>query len=183
MSEPLSDRERQERIVAAVLKVLGVALAIGLVVGLGTWAVVKALGLDSTQVVSLGPGPVQPRDSLPTTALPEPSRSDQPAPAPSPTLTNTVPDGVTDLVLSASPSTAGPMERINLTGQWPGHDAVSLLVQRYEDGAWVDFGVQVQVRVGSYATYVMTGREGENRFRVFDPNSDTASNEVAVTIG
>jgi len=30
---------------------------------------------------------------------------------------------------------------------------------------------------------VMTGHTGDQRFRVFDPQSDTASNEVKITVG
>lgn len=181
MDEPLTDRERQERIIAAVLKILGVALAIGLTIGLGTWVFVKSLGLDSTEVVSLGPGPVERPEALPTVALPGSSDPTEPELEPEPEPTATALDG--DLILDASPLVVGPMERVNLTGQWPGQDAVALLVQRFEDGAWVDFGVQVQVRIGAFATYVLTGREGDNRFRVYDPNTNTASNEVTVTIG
>lgn len=184
MNEPLTDRDRQERIIAALLKVVGVAVAVGLTIGLGTWVLVKSLDLDTTEVVSSGPGPVQPRDELPTTALPQPSSSSEPDPEASPTPTPTASAGAEgDLVLNASPVFVSAMERVNLTGQWPGRDALSLLVQRFEDGEWVDFGVQVQVRIGSFATYVMTGREGDNKFRVYDPNSDVASNEVTVTIG
>lgn len=184
MSEPQTDRDRQERIIAAVLKVVGVAVAIGLTIGLGTWVLVKALDLDTTDTVSIGPGTVEPRPQLPSSALPDPDGESTPEPEPSPTLTNAIPDGSdSDLYLNASPVFVNPMERVNLTGQWPGRDAMSLLVQRFEDGEWVDFGVQVQVRVGAFATYVMTGREGDNKFRVYDPNSDVASNEVTVTIG
>jgi hypothetical protein len=42
--------------------------------------------------------------------------------------------------------------------------------------------VHVTVNVGTFATYVMTGRPGDQKFRVFDPTSKTASNEVTVTI-
>ncbi len=184
MNEPETERDRQERILAAALKVLGVAVAIGLTIGLGTWVLVRSLDLDTTQVISSGPGQVDPRPELPSTALPDPSDESKPDAEPSPTLTNTVPDGAdSELYLNASPVFVSPMERINFTGQWPGRDATSLLVQRFEDGEWVDFGIQVQVRVGTFATYVMTGREGDNKFRVYDPNSDVSSNEVTVTIG
>ncbi len=182
MDEPLTDQERQERIIAAVLKILGVALAVGITIGLGTWVLVKSLGLDSTQVVSSGPGTIEPREALPTIALPQASDDSEPEPEPEPVTTPTA-GAEGDLLLNASPLVVGEMERINLTGQWPGQDAVSLLVQRFEDGAWVDFGVQVQVRIGGFATYVLTGREGDNRFRVYDPDSGTASNEVTITVG
>ena len=184
MLEQETDRERQERIIAALLKVLGVAVAIGLVIGLGTWIVVKSLGLSSTEVVSLGPGPVQAPNVLPTTALPEPVQSFTPEPEPTGVYTApTLKPGDDGLLLSASPVFVKQMERINLTGQWPGKDAMSLRVQRFEDGEWADFGVHAQVEVGTFATYVTTSREGDNIFRVYDPESGSASNQVTVTVG
>ncbi|MGZ4597222.1 MAG: hypothetical protein ACXV3V_09880 [Actinomycetes bacterium] len=170
--------QRQKDITAVVLKFLGIAVAIGLAIGIGAWVLVKAAGLDtsgSTGSVDTGVQPVTP---LPTTALPVPSSS-------AGTLTDlpTVTPVSGDLNLTAAPVFVKPMERINLTGTWPGHDNQSLLVQRYEGGSWSDFGVQVNVNVGTFETYVMTGRPGDQRFRVFDPTSQTASNDVTVTVG
>jgi len=186
--EPDREREeRNERIVAAVVKVVGVAVAIGLAIGLGTWVMVKALGLDDTTTSPIGPAAVTPVKPLPTKALPVPNDSSSPTAGttdePTDIPTTIVTPGAGDLFLNASPVFVKSMERINLTGQWPGRDNVSLLVQRLEDGEWVDFGVQVQVRVGTFETYVMTGREGDNKFRLLDPESGTTSNEVTVTIG
>ena len=186
MTEPESDRERQERIVNAVLKVLGIAVAIGLAIGLGTWVMVKSLGLDDADTSSLGPAPVTPMKPLPTRALPQgggtsPAPDGEPSGYPTNIVTPSPGNG--DLFLNASPVFVGPMERINLTGQWPGHDNVALMVQRFEDGEWVDFGVQVNVQVGTFETYVMTGREGDNKFRLFDPETSTTSNDVTVTVG
>lgn len=171
-------RARQQQITAVLLKIVGVAISIGLVIGIGAWLVVKGLGLD-TGSSSDTPGAAQPLAPLPTTALPVPS--DLPTATDSPGTTTASPAG--GLLLSASPLLVRPMERINLTGQWPGHDNESLLVQRYDGGQWSDFGVQVRVDVGTFATYVMTGRPGDQKFRVFDPTTQTASNEVTVTVG
>jgi len=183
-----SDRERQERIIAAVLKVVGVAVVIGVAIGIGTWVMVKSLGLDDSSPSAIGPAPAEPINPLPTKALPQDPKTssppdDDPSDFPTDPVTPTVSPGSADLFVNASPVFVDPMERINLTGQWPGHDAIGLLVQRFEDGEWVDFGVQVQVRVGTFETYVMTGREGDNKFRVFDPETNTSSNEVVVTVG
>jgi hypothetical protein len=180
-----SDRERQERIVKAVLKVVGVAVAIGIAIGIGTWVMVKSLGLDTTDTSTVGPAPVTPIKPLPTKAIPQPQDTASPTDEPTdiPTDIVTPGAGTGDLFLSASPVFVKSMERINLTGQWPGKDNVSLMVQRFEDGAWVDFGVQVNVQVGTFETYVMTGREGDNKFRIYDPETNTASNEVTVTVG
>jgi hypothetical protein len=164
-----------------ILKVLGIGLAIGLVIGGGAWVLVKSLGLDTTDTsgTTLGSdGPVTP---LPTTALPVPSES------PSSDSTGLVTEppiapNTGGLYLSASPVIVNPMERINLTGQWPGHDNEGLLVQRFEGGKWADFGVHVNVNLGTFETYVMTGHTGDQKFRVFDPGSDTASNAVTITV-
>lgn len=164
-----------------VFKILGVAVVIGLAVGLGAWVMVKGLGLDTTDS-GPGTGSIQPGRSLPTTALPVPSDSASPSDGSSGLVTTPTPVSGA-LTLTAAPALVKPMERINLTGQWPGHDSEGLLVQRLEDGQWADFGVQVRVDLGTFATYVMTGRAGDQTFRVFDPATQTASNEVTVTVG
>jgi hypothetical protein len=176
------ERERQREVSAVLVKVLGVAVAIGLVIGVGAWIMVKALGLNAGDASDLGAGAVRSAAPLPTTALPVPTAS---PPTDNPGLVTTTPaaPGTGDLYLSASPVFVNPMERINLTGQWPGHDNEGLLVQRFEGGQWADFGVQVRVNVGTFETYVMTGRAGDQKFRVYDPQTKTASNEITVTVG
>lgn len=85
--------------------------------------------------------------------------------------------------LSASPLQVSPMERIYLTGTYPGGEGASLQVQRFE-GSWSDFsGVTASVSGGTFSTYVMTGRSGTNRFRVLDTSRGKASNEVRVQVG
>lgn len=84
--------------------------------------------------------------------------------------------------LSASPLEVSSMERIYLTGTFPGGEGVSLQVQRMEDG-WTDFPVSTSVSGGTFSTYVMTGRNGDNRFRVVDPASGKKSNPVKVRVG
>ena len=172
-------RDRQQEITAVVAKILGVAVAIGLVIGVGAWVMVKALGLQTSSSNNTTSGNVQPLNPLPTTALPVPSDTASPGGVPTSTPTAVS----TGLYLTASPVMVKPMERINLTGQWPGQDNESLMVQRFENGTWSDFGVQVRVNVGTFSTYVMTGRTGDQRFRVFDPATQTASNEVTITVG
>lgn len=179
-----SDAERREQLTSVALKVAAVVLGIGIVVGLGSWVMVKSLGLDggSSSGEPAAEGGVQPIEPLPSSALPVPSES--------------VPEGEASsspepekkkrkkgIELHASPMQVRQMERINLTGTWPGKDNLGLAVQRFEDGKWVDFGVQATVRVGTFETWVMTGREGEQRFRVYDPGSDTASNPVSIQVG
>jgi hypothetical protein len=174
-------RDRQQEVTAVVFKILGVAVSIGLVIGVGAWVMVKALGLDSADPA---PGVAQagPRTPLPSSALPVPSAS-----VPTSDNTGLVTPGASasgGLYLSASPVLVKPSERINLTGQWPGHDNETLVVQRFDGGQWAAFaGVQAHVNVGTFDTYVLTGRTGDQKFRVFDPETQTASNEVTVTVG
>jgi len=177
-------RERQQDVTAVVLKILGVAVAVGLVIGLGAWLMVKALGLDSADTPGQSLAQVGPVTPLPSSALPVPGASDLPTPDNTGLVTTSPGAPATGaLYLNATPVFVSPMERINLTGQWPGHDNESLLVQRFEGGQWADFGVQVHVNIGTFETYVMTGRQGDQKFRVYDPTSKTASNEVTVTVG
>ena len=78
-----------------------------------------------------------------------------------------------------------PMQRIDLTGTYPGGEGAVLQVQRATGpgDSWVDFPVTVTVSGGTFSTYVQTGRTGPNRFRVIDTDNDEPSNEVTITIG
>lgn len=172
----------RQQLTAVVVKLLLVAVSIGLVIGGGAWVMVKALGLDSTETTTIGPGPVDPITPLPTTAIPQPSESGSPSGDATDLPTFPTAPNTGGLYLSASPVFVKPMERINLTGQWPGHDNESVLVQRFEGGKWSDFGVQARVNLGTFETYVMTGHTGTQKFRVFDPGTQTQSNEVEVTV-
>ena len=74
------------------------------------------------------------------------------------------------------------MQQIDLTGTYQSGEGAILQVQRFEDGTWSDFPVTMSVSGGTFATYVQTGRTGENKFRVVDTDADVVSNEVTVTV-
>lgn len=187
MSDHQDPEDRQQEIRSAVLKFLGITAILGLVIWIGTSVVVNSLDLDEANNGPItGSGPIAPISQLPTVALPSatPTATASAEPTEVPTRTPSPTNkGEKGLTLVASPMSVGAGQRIDLSGQWPGRDNVSLHVQRFESGEWGDFGVQVQVRVGSYATYILTSRTGENRFRVYDVASGTASNTVTVTVG
>lgn len=85
--------------------------------------------------------------------------------------------------LSASPLEVSPMGRIDLTGTYPGGEGATLQVQRFE-GGWGSFsGVTATVRGTTFSTYVLTGRDGVNRFRVVDSSSGKSSNAVRIRVG
>jgi hypothetical protein len=176
------DGERSAQVRRTLLVVLGILVALGIVVAVGTSLMVRSLGLDQgddTGALGAGSGS---REPLPTTALPVPGESESPTDTPSDLVTPKGPKRG-QIQLDVSPLQARPMERINLTGTYQGADNLQLQVQRFDSGAWQDFGVQATVRVGTYETYVMTGRSGENRFRVYDASTGKGSNVVLVTIG
>lgn len=176
------DEERPDRVRNALLTGLVALALIAVLIAIGTTIFVRSLGLDSAGPA--GPvGAAEPSaNPLPTKALsPRHPKSSPPSPSPS---TTKQPKGARsgDIRLSATPLMVKPMERVNLTGTYGNKDNVGLQVQRWEAGGWVDFGVSTTVRVGTFETYVMTGRRGDNRFRVFDPGADNGSNPVLITV-
>jgi len=183
MNDDLSDEERNAQVRGVLVKALGVLVVIGVLIFLGTTIMVRALGLDEGS----SPGPVgaqadEPTNPLPTTALPVPGQ-DEDEPSDEPTDEESPDAGKKGQIeLAISPVLARPMERVNFTGTYKGADNLQLEVQRFEDGQWTDFGVQATVRVGTFETYIMTGRTGENRFRVLDPSTQEGSNVILVTI-
>ncbi len=187
MDEDFDDRsqgeDREAQVRGALLKALAVVLAIGVVVALGTVIAVNALGLnDGESSGPVGAGAAEPDKPLPTKALEVPGEKDSESPEPTESASpDKAKSGKVDLTIS--PVKAKPMERVNLTGTYRGADNVGLQVQRYEEGKWTDFGVDATVKVGTFATYIQTGRSGEMRFRMYDPQAREGSNVVLVTIG
>ncbi len=184
------DEDRETQVRNALLKVVGVVVAIGMVVAIGTTIMVRVLGLDEGDSSGpVGAAPADPPKALPTTALPGPEDSSddetaEAAPTDEPSDLVTPKEGKKGRIeMDVSPVNARPMERVNLTGTYAGGDNVGLKVQRFVDGSWADFGdVEATVRNGTFATYIQTGRSGENRFRMYDPTADRGSNVVLVTI-
>lgn len=189
---PVVDRdERDQRpVLTGLIALVGVALVVGLVLGVAVLAVSKVLGLGGSA------------DSANTSSqqsmyLPEPEKTQAAsgplitlAPQASPTQapsTSAVPteseSAKKEIALSASQTSVAPMEQIDLSGVYPGGEGAILQVQRFTDGAWQDFPVTVSVSDETFSTYVQTSQEGVNRFRVVDTDTDLTSNEVRITIG
>jgi len=176
--------ERSAQVRGALLKALAAVVVLGVVIALGTTIVVRALGLDESDSPGpVGAAPSRPVQPLPTTAIPVPGESEDPGPSEGPSdEPSDEPGKKRDIQLAISPVIARPMERVNLTGTYKRADNLQLQVQRFEDGGWADFGVAANVRVGTFETYVMTGRAGKQRFRVYDAETQQGSNVVLVTI-
>lgn len=176
------DEERPDDVRSALLTGLVALAVIAVLIAIGTTIFVRTLGLNDAG--SSGPvGAAEPSAKpLPTKALAPRHQKSTTPPSPPPSTESTRAGRRGEIKLSATPLIAKSMERVNLTGTYGGRDNVGLEVQRWEAGGWVDFGVTTTVRVGTFATYVMTGRRGDNRFRVYDPQANNGSNPVVITV-
>lgn len=186
------DEQKQHPVRSGLTALLAVGLAVGLFLGIVAFLGFQVLGIgggsaddgktaagaslylptpsDATSnvgpVVSLAPA--QPSDGY--SSLPADLGGSSTAP----------PSGA--LTLSTPQLSVGPGQRIELTGSGPeGH---TLVVQRLQNGAWVNFaGVVATVRAGVFQTWVQTSQAGQQQWRMLDPNGNATSNPVTVTVG
>jgi hypothetical protein len=176
-------------IVAGLAALVGVAVVVGLVIGGVVLAGTRVVGLgedsgstDSSEERSMYvPKPEKtPMQTEPQVTLAPNGDSPSATATEKPTRTASPRKQIT---LSASATTVAPMERLDLTGVYPGGEGAILRVERFADGGWQDFGVTLSVSDETFSTYIQTGVPGVNRFRVVDTDSALDSNEVRVTIG
>lgn len=169
-------------VLTGLVALVGVAVAIGLLGGLAVLVGVKATGIGGSTESSDEPSTSAtfrlPRPSETSTET-APEQATEPSPGTEPT-SEAPAEGIS---LSAAQQSVSPMQQIGLTGTYQAGEGSVLQVQRMEDGAWADFPVTMSVSGGTFATYVLTGRTGPNKFRVVDTDSEVVSNEVTVTVG
>jgi hypothetical protein len=165
---------------------VGVSLLVGLIVGAIAFGAAKMSGIGET-----ADGPTQEpslvipsgKPSTSPEAYPDPPEvSDSPTEEPTPTEEPSPTKPARAITLQGYPATVAPGERINLTGVFRAGEGARLQVQRFE-GGWTNFPVTATVRGGTFETYVLTSRTGQQRFRVVDMATGEASNAVRVTIG
>lgn len=175
-------------VLSGLLALVGVGLVVGLLAGLTALMVTKVLGVGA----DAGGSPQQAR-SQERLYIPDPVETespsgplmtldpDSPTVAPDDTGSSSAP--AAPITLSVGQAQVSPMGQIDLSGTYPRGEGAILQVQRLENGAWTDFPVTVSVSGRTFATYVMTSRPGENKMRVVDTDTGTASNEITVTVG
>ena len=177
-------------VLAGLLALLGVGLAVGLLISGAALAGTSVLGLgesdgggqaSSDQSINVPkPEPTEEQSGPLITLEPRPSNegggeSSEAAPEPEDAIS-----------LSAAATEVSPGEPIDLSGVYPGGEGATLVVQRLEEGEWVDFAegeVATSVSNETFSTYVITERTGLNTWRVRDSQTDEVSNEVRVKIG
>lgn len=175
-----------------MLALLGVAVVVGLVMGLAALAGARVFGVGEPETASTGggeasmylpkPEPTQPDDGPQVTLRPgqeAPPSDDEPDPD-----TSKSPDKPSKVIsLSASQTSVSPMQNIDLTGVYPGGEGAILQVQRFENGGWVNFPASpVSVSNQTFSTYVQTGQPGVQRFRMLDTGNGKTSKQVKVTV-
>lgn len=193
MSEQLPEKPEGHPIATGLVALVGVAVAVGLVLGLVVLAGTSVLGLggDSEEGTATSersmylPKPQKtPQETAPQVTLApgetEGSPDGQPEPSEDPSETESARDQIT---LSASTTTSAPMEQFDLTGVYPSGEGAILQVQRFEGGSWTDFNATGSVSGGTFQIPIYTSQGGVNRFRVLDSDSGLESNEIRITIG
>lgn len=194
MTQPPYDDDHSVR--NGLVALVGVALAVGLILGVVALAGTHLLGIAGGGGSSSGAGAGE------TMYLPPPAKTSD-ATGPLVTLdtqdSSTASSDPATASDSASSTSSGKPQRgrislqalettvpnfgkIDLTGTFPGGEGEILQVQRKQAGAWVDFAATVPVSNATFSTYIQTGVTGKNTFRVFDKSRNIASNPVDITV-
>jgi hypothetical protein len=172
--------DEKHPIAAGFVALVTVGLVVGLLLGVVTLVASRVAGLgggDGSQASGAGPSLYLPTPVPTESESPVAASSAPPAPTPSKTPAKRI------TLQSAQPS-VGQMQRIDLSGTYPGGEGAVLQVQRQGPGeGWDDFPVTAAVSGGTFSTYVQTGRTGVQRFRVRDSDTGLVSNVVSVTVG
>jgi hypothetical protein len=178
-------------VLTGLLALVAVAVTVGLILGGGALAATRVLGIGADDTASDASSTSEESMYLPK---PEPTQSEsgplitlEPDPqgpvSQLPTDETSEAEPETEIALSSDQTSVGSMERIYLTGTYPGGEGAILQVQQWEGGGWGDFPVTASVSNETFTTYIQTSQPGRNRFRVIDTDTGEASNEVRVTIG
>lgn len=175
-------------VLTGLIALVSVGLVVGLIAGGAALAGTQVLGFGGD---SGGTGTETASDGS-SMYLPPPEPSEAPT-GPRITLgpgeeasTPAAPPSATpkdEIELKAAAAQVAPGQNIDLNGSYAKGEGAILQVQRFQDGAWVDFNATVGVNNGGFSTYIYTGQTGEQRFRVTDKEANLSSNEIVVTIG
>lgn len=192
------DETDDRPVLVGVIALVGVSLVVGLIVALVIMGGTRVVGLSGDSGGAAG-GP-EPTLTLPpvtetefgnTTLTLTPEQPDEGGEGgeaageptePASSTTTTTAAAEPEISLQVDTTSAGPMERIDVSGIYTGGDGAVISIQRFTDGSWNDIAANAAVSGELFSTYIALGRPGENRIRAYDSSADLASNEVVVTI-
>jgi hypothetical protein len=194
-------QEGQHPIAAGVTALVAVAVGVGLIVGIGMFVGVNIMGLGgggaagdqatdpdagaslyapSPKPTKTAAGPAITLDASPTSTVEKEEASTSSSAS---TAAEEKP-AKKEIVLQAGTVQAEPMERIDLSGIYPGGEGAILRLERNDGQGWEEFGIpDVPVTGEQFSTPIQSGRVGKHEFRMKDIDTGTYSNAVSVTIG
>lgn len=193
----------QHPIAAGVTALVAVAVGVGLIVGIGMFVGVNIMGLggrgaagdqatDPDAGASLYVPPPKPTKTATgpaitlnasPTSTPE-KKTGSASASSSPSASVAAKPMKKKITLQAGTVSAKPMERIDLSGIYPGGEGAILRLERNDGQGWEDFGIpDVPVTGEQFSTVIQSGRVGRHEFRMKDIDTGTYSNLVSVTIG
>ena len=185
--------KRGNPVVTGLVALLAVSLAVGLVLGGVALVGTRILGIGGDSSASTGasedesaviPRPSRTAANGPQVTLnTQDAESDDTGPDDPETSKTKKAKPEKEITLQAGQTAVGSFEQIDLTGVYPRGEGAILQVQRFENGAWVDFNATLSVSNETFSTYVQSAKIGVNKFRVVDSATGAASNPITVTVG
>ncbi|MFE6510701.1 hypothetical protein ACFVDI_09395 [Nocardioides sp. NPDC057767] len=193
----------QHPIVAGITALAAVAVGVGLIVGIAMFVGANIMGLgggDTAGDQATDPGAgasLYAPSPKPTKTASGPAITLRASPTSAPekqaasTSTSASPSKSPDdkpakkeIILQVGTVQAKPMERIDISGIYPGGEGAILRLERNDGQGWEEFGIpDVPVTGQQFSTVIQSGRTGKHEFRMKDIDTGTFSNVVSVTIG
>lgn len=194
---------QQHPIAAGVTALVAVAVGVGLIIGIGMFLGANLMGLGggdaaggqatdpdagaslyapSPKPTRTASGPAITLRASPTSA-PE-KKAATTSTSPSPSKSPDEKSAKKEITLQAGTVQAKPMERIDISGIYPGGEGAILRLERNDGQGWEEFGIpDVPVTGEQFSTVIQSGRTGKHEFRMKDVDTGAFSNVVSVTIG
>jgi hypothetical protein len=174
-------------IFSGLIALVTVAVVVGLFLGLGAIVASRVLGFggsDPGSTATEGESMFlpEPQPTTPAEVGTDSQPDDEESTPPAESASDKPNKPVKPIRLTAAPQNVATFERVNLTGSYPSGDGAILQVERRLEGAWEQFDATISVNGDRFASYVETGRQGKNEFRVVDTDNGKTSNVVAVTV-
>lgn len=184
--QPADDESPARALLVALAAMAGVALLVGVSVGVVVMAVAGFAGVGQQEEAAReAPQSLYIPKYSPTGKLRDDLKLPSQPPSPSPRVNlgeKAAPPKPKRITLFMAPQVVAPGERINVNGVYGEGEGVVLKIQRKQGGVWTEFPVTATVRGGIFETWIQTTRTGRSPFRVYDAGAGRGSNVVVVTV-
>jgi hypothetical protein len=181
-------------VITGLVALVGVALVVGLLAGLGAIIGTRVIGLDGGDDSTAGeprdeqslylPDPVPteeeggPLVTLAGTPTQRSEGEDEPSESP------TIEKPKNPINLAAGATAVSGEEQLYLSGTYQGGEGSILDIEyKVNDQPWREFNLDVNVSGQTFATYVYTSNTGTIKWRMWDKSRNKRSNAVSVKHG